>query len=63
MNFKKTNYTPMELNKALDLIEQGYSFSEALVGTNLNKSILAREMRKRKNKKALQHINEYRESM
>jgi hypothetical protein len=57
MNNKKSKYTPEELKKALDLIEEGYSFSEASTETNLNKSILAREMRKRKNEKARQHIN------
>ncbi len=32
------------------------------MASNLNKSIAAREMRKRKNGKATQHINEYRRS-
>ncbi|MCT4542898.1 MAG: hypothetical protein N4A63_05110 [Vallitalea sp.] len=59
MNNKKSKYTQIELKKALDLIEEGYSFSEASTETNINKSILAREMRKRKNEKARQHIKEF----
>lgn len=56
-------YTQAELKNALDLIEQGYSFSEVSEETQLNKSILAREMRKRKNLKAKNHIEEYRKSL
>jgi len=63
MNNKKSKYTPIELKKALDLIEEGYSMSEASTETNLNKSILAREMRKRKNQKGRQHIKEFRENL
>jgi hypothetical protein len=59
MNNKKSKYTQIELKKALDLIEEGYSFSEVSTETNINKSILAREMRKRKNEKARQHIKEF----
>lgn len=51
---KKSRYTYEELEKALNLIEKGYSMSEAIVNTSLNKSIVAREIRKRKNQKALQ---------
>jgi len=53
-------YTQKELKRALDMVEEGYSFSEAAKENNLNKSIVAREMRKRKNDKAGQHIEEYR---
>lgn len=63
MNNKKSRYSTIELKKALDLIEEGYSISEASSETNLNKSILAREMRKRKNQKARQHIKEHRENL
>ena len=58
MKNRKCRYTTEELKKALDLIEEGYSFSEASAETDLNKSILAREMRKRKNEKARQHIED-----
>jgi hypothetical protein len=54
MTYKKSRYTDKELQKALDLIEKGYTMSEVIVDSNLNKSIVAREIRKRKNKKALQ---------
>lgn len=63
MKNKKQRYTSEELKKALELIEGGASFSEVSTKTNLNKSILAREMRKRKNEKARQHIKEYRENL
>jgi len=53
-------YTDAELKRALDMVEEGYSFSEAAMANNLNKSIVAREMRKRKNEKAGQHIDDYR---
>lgn len=53
-------YTNAELKRALDMVEEGYSFSEAVMANNLNKSIVAREMRKRKNEKAGQHIDDYR---
>ncbi len=56
-------YKREEVDKALDLVEQGYSFSEVLEMIPLNKSILAREMRKRKNLKARKHIDEYRKSL
>ncbi len=49
-------YTYNELNKALDLIEEGVSFSEVERKTNINRSILAREIRKRKNVKARESI-------
>lgn len=48
-------YTELELKKALDTIEAGSTFSEVSRETGLNKSILAREMRKRKNEKG--HMN------
>jgi DNA-binding phage protein len=54
----KSRYTPSELKKALDLIEEGYSMTQVCDETNLNKSILAREMRKRKNEKAMQQIKQ-----
>lgn len=53
-------YTNAELKRALDMVEEGYSFSEVVMANNLNKSIVAREMRKRKNEKAGQHIDDYR---
>lgn len=56
-------YKKVELEKALDLVEQGYSFSEVLEIIPLNKSILAREMRKRKNLKAKNKIEEYQQSL
>lgn len=52
----KNMYTYDELNKALDLIEEGVSFSEVERETNINRSILAREIRKRKNVKARESI-------
>lgn len=54
-------YKKEDLERALDLVEQGYSFSEALKVIPLNKSILAREMRKRKNLKAEKNIAQYHE--
>lgn len=57
---RKRKYTQVELKRALDMVEEGYSFAEAAEINNLNKSIVAREMRKRKNEKAKQHIDEYR---
>lgn len=50
MKNRKLKYTYDELKKALDLIEEGYSFSEAATENNLNKSIIAREMRKKMKK-------------
>lgn len=63
MKNRKLKYTYDELKKALDLIEEGYSFSEAATETNLNKSIIAREMRKRKNEKGRRNIDEYRKNV
>jgi hypothetical protein len=57
---RKRKYTQVELKRALDMIEEGYSFIEAAEINNLNKSIVAREIRKRKNEKAKQHIDDYR---
>lgn len=57
---RKRKYIQAELKRALDMVEEGYSFTEAAKINNLNKSIVAREMRKRKNEKAKQHIDEYR---
>ena len=51
-------YTELELKKALDKIEEGSTFSEVSGETGLNKSILAREIRKRKNKKGHMNIAE-----
>ncbi|ERI93299.1 hypothetical protein HMPREF1982_01723 [Clostridiales bacterium oral taxon 876 str. F0540] len=45
-------YRKAELQQALDLIEEGSSFSEVYKETGINKSILAREIRRRKNEKA-----------
>lgn len=56
----KKKYTKSELSRALDLIEEGYSHSEVSKDMQINKSILAREMRKRKNEKGGRHIEEYR---
>ncbi|MBE6058962.1 MAG: hypothetical protein E7215_02125 [Clostridium sulfidigenes] len=56
-------YTDAELKRALDMVEEGLSFSEAARANNLNKSIVAREIRKRKNEKAEQHIDEYRRKL
>ncbi len=50
-------YTHAELERALDLVEQGYSHAEVCEGTNLNKSIIAREMRKRCNEKCQKAID------
>ncbi len=51
-------YTESQLKRALDMVEEGYSFSDAAEENNLNKSIVAREMRKRKNAKARQQVAE-----
>ncbi len=56
-------YEKEDLEKALDLVEEGYSFSEVSQSIPLNKSILAREMRKRKNLKAKKRIEQYRQSL
>jgi len=48
----KKKYKKEELNLSLDLVESGWSYSEVSKDTNLNKSIVAREMRKRGNLKA-----------
>jgi hypothetical protein len=56
---KEKPYTEAQLRKALDMIEEGYSHSEALTDMPLNKSILAREIRKRKNSKGTQAAEEY----
>lgn len=56
-------YTEAELNRALDLIEDGYSHSEVLKEIKLNKSILVREIRKRKNLKGDKDIEEYRKKL
>lgn len=56
---KSNRYTKEQLNVALDLIEEGASFSEVERETQINKSILAREMRKRKNSKTRVNIDRY----
>lgn len=56
MSKNKPRYNTSELKKALDLIEVGHSFSDTLANLPLNKSILAREIRKRKSIKALNQI-------
>ncbi|MHC1747123.1 MAG: hypothetical protein AB9856_01880 [Cellulosilyticaceae bacterium] len=56
------HYKQESLKKALDLVEEGYSYSQVLdllEDNCLNKSILAREMRKRKNNKAGKAIDAY----
>lgn len=45
-------YSKDELSVSLDMVEEGYSFSEVSKESSLNKSIIAREIRKRKNEKA-----------
>ncbi|WP_040211007.1 hypothetical protein [Clostridium polynesiense] len=59
----KKRYKQEELNRALDMLEEGYTYSEVLKEIQLNKSILAREMRKRKNVKARKNIEDYRISL
>lgn len=54
----KKKYKKEELNLALDLVESGWSHSEVSKDTNLNKSIVAREMRKRGNLKAKNQIEQ-----
>jgi len=57
-------YSKEELNRALDLVEQGNSFQKIVNEIpHLNKSIIAREVRKRKNLKAKSHIEEYIKSL
>lgn len=48
----KKKYKKEELNLSLDLVESGWSYSEVSKDTKLNKSIIAREMRKRLNLKS-----------
>lgn len=43
------------------MIEEGHSHSEVIEDTSLNKSIIAREMRKRKNLKGRQVAEKYNE--
>lgn len=52
----KKKYKKEELNVSLDLVESGWSYSEVSKDTKLNKSIVAREMRKRLNLKAKDQI-------
>lgn len=59
----KKKYKQIELNKVLDLVEQGYSYSEVADDFRLNKSIVAREMRKRKNKNADNAHGNYMQSL
>lgn len=54
----KKRYTQEELNKALIMVEEGYSYSEVCKDTSLNKSIIAREMRKRENSKCQKNLDE-----
>lgn len=57
----RERYSKEELNRALDLVEQGSSFQMVVDEfPHLNKSIIAREMRKRKNLKADANIEVYR---
>lgn len=51
---RQKRYTEAQLENSLDMIENGYSHSETLTNAPLNKSIIAREMRKRKNLKGRQ---------
>ncbi|HEX3022678.1 MAG TPA: hypothetical protein VHQ24_01930 [Lachnospiraceae bacterium] len=59
MNYRKEKYSEQDLKNALDLVEKGHSHAEVLEVSQLNKSIVAREMRKRKNDKADQARKEY----
>lgn len=59
MNYRKEKYSEQDLKNALDLVEKGYTHTEVLEVAPLNKSIVAREMRKRKNDKADQARKEY----
>ncbi|SHI56164.1 ribosome biogenesis GTPase [Clostridium amylolyticum] len=52
----KKKYKKEELNVSLDLVESGWSYSEVSKDTKLNKSIIAREMRKRLNLKSKDQI-------
>ena len=52
----KNKYNKNELDLALDLLENGYSHCKVTKDTNLNKSIVTREMRKRKNLKTKKTI-------
>ncbi len=52
-----SRYSKEELEKALTLVENGHSYAAVCEGTSLNKSIIAREMRKRGNKKAQKNID------
>ena len=61
MTKDQKRYTQAELERALDLVEQGYSHAEVCEGTNLNKSVIARENRKRCNDKAQKAIDRERE--
>lgn len=56
MNKKNQRYTKEMLEEALDLVESGGTYSDACRGTSLNKSIIAREMRKRHNAKGKKNI-------
>lgn len=58
-NDTKKRYSNIQLKMALDLIEAGSSFSEVEDITQVSKSILAREIRKRKNLKAEAKHEEY----
>lgn len=54
----KKKYSKEELEKALSMVEEGYSYADVCEGTALNKSIIAREMRKRGNEKGRKNIDE-----
>jgi hypothetical protein len=54
----KQRYNKEELEKALTMVENGYSYAAVCEGTSLNKSIIAREMRKRGNVKARKNMDE-----
>lgn len=54
----KIRYTKAELEEALTMVENGFSHKQACEGKALNKSIIAREMRKRGNEKAQKNIDE-----
>jgi hypothetical protein len=56
---KQKRYTEEELKSSLDMIEDGASHAETLPNTTLNKSILAREIRKRKNSKGRKAAEAY----
>jgi hypothetical protein len=58
MKQRKQRYSKEELEKVLVMVENGSSYAAVCEGTSLNKSIIAREMRKRGNVKARKNIDD-----